>query len=83
MGVRRKATIIGIVAILLSAVGAESSPAYDRVVSSVRSVKQNFGDLRKAESMNSVERFVFSLVLANSKAPATAANAYANRAGRT
>jgi len=83
MGVRRKATIIGIVAILLSAVGAESSPAYDRVVSSVRSVKQNFGDLRKAESMNSVERFVFSLVLANSKAPATAANVYASRTGRT
>ncbi|MEO8369752.1 MAG: hypothetical protein ABI806_11160 [Candidatus Solibacter sp.] len=80
---RRKAIIIGIVTILLSAVGAESSPVYNRVVSSVRSVTQNFGDLQKAESMNSVERFVFSLVLANSKAPATAANIYSGRTGRT
>ena len=83
MGVRRKATIIGILAILLSAAGAESTPAYNRVASSVRSFKQNFGDLKKAESMNSVERFVFSLVLSNSKAPATAANVYASRTGRT
>ena len=83
MGVRRKATIIGIVAILLSVAGAESSPACDWVVSSVRNVTQNFGDLKKAESMNSVERFVFSLVLASSKAPAAAGTVHAIRSGRT
>ena len=58
-------------------------PRIDRVVSSVRSFKQNFGDLKKAESMNSVERFVFSLVLASSKAPATAGGVSAIRSGRT
>jgi hypothetical protein len=79
MGVRRKATIIGILAILLSVAGAESSPVYNRVAASVASFKQNFGDLKKAESMNSVERFVFSLVLSHSKAPATTANIYSGR----
>ena len=80
---RRKATIIGTLALLLLAAGAGTSPAYDRVVSSVRSVQQNFGDLKKAESMNSVERFVFSLVLAHSKTPGTAAYQYTGRTGRT
>jgi hypothetical protein len=67
MGVRRKATIIGILAILLTAATAGHSPAYERVVSSVRSIQQNFGDLRKADSMNPVERFVFSLLLSRAE----------------
>ena len=67
MGVRRKATIIGILAILITAATAGNSPAYVRAVSSVRSFQQNFGDLRKADSMNPVERFVFSLVLSSAK----------------
>ena len=67
MGVRRKATIIGILAILLTAATAGHSPAYVRVVSSVRSIQQNFGDLRKADSMNPIERFVFSLLLSRAE----------------
>jgi hypothetical protein len=74
MGVRRKATIIGILAIMLTAAATETSPAYTRIVSSVRSFQHNFGDLKKAESMNSIERFAFSLVLSRSKTPAVAAN---------
>jgi len=67
MGVRRKATIIGILAILLTAATAGHSPAYVRAVSSVRSFQRNFGDLRKADSMNPVERFVFSLILSSAE----------------
>ena len=67
MGVRRKATIIGILAILITAATAGNSPAYVRAVSSVRSFQRNFGDLRKADSMNPVERFVFSLILSGAK----------------
>jgi hypothetical protein len=67
MGVRRKATIIGILAILITAATAGHSPAYERAVSSLRSVERNYGDLRKADSMNPVERFVFSLVLSSAK----------------
>jgi hypothetical protein len=67
MGVRRKATIIGILAILLTAATAGNSPAYVRAVSSLRSVQRNYGDLRKADSMSPIERFVFSLVLSSAK----------------
>ena len=67
MGVRRRATIIGILAILLTAVIAGNSPAYVRAVSSLRSVQRNYGDLRKADSMSPIERFVFSLVLSSAK----------------
>ena len=83
IGVRRKATIIGTLAILLTAATAGNSPAYERAVSSVRSFQRNFGDLKKADSMSPIERFVFSLVLSNSKTPTAAANSYAPRAGRT
>ncbi|MCX6630061.1 MAG: hypothetical protein NTW28_20785 [Candidatus Solibacter sp.] len=80
---RRKATIIGILAILLTAATTGSSPAYKRAVSSVRSFQRSFGDLQKADSMSPIERFVFSLVLSNSKTPTAAANSYAPRVGRT
>ena len=83
IGVRRKATIIGTLAILIAASTAGYSPVYVRAVSSMRSFQRNFGDLKKAESMNPVERFVFSLVLSNSKTPTAAANSYAPRTGRT
>ena len=68
--VRRKAAIIGSLAILLTAATAAYSPIYGRAVSSVRTFQRNFGDLKKAGSMSPIERFVFSLVLSNSKAPA-------------
>ncbi|MEO8597596.1 MAG: hypothetical protein ABI759_30030 [Candidatus Solibacter sp.] len=80
---RRKTTILGIAVVLLAVAGAGTLPAYHRVVSSVRSFQQNFGDLRQAESMNPVERFVFSLVLSHSKAPAEAASEYSSRISRT
>jgi hypothetical protein len=83
IGVRRNSYIIGILAILLTAATASHSPAYRRAVSSVRSFQRSFGDLKKADSMSPLERFVFSLVLSSSKAPAAAASSYAPRIGRT
>ena len=83
IGVRRKAAIIGTLAILLTAATAGHSPAYERAVSSMRTFQRNFGDLKKADSMSPIERFVFSLVLSNSKTPTGAANSYDPRAGRT
>jgi hypothetical protein len=81
--VRRKAAIIGILAILLTAGATGNSPVYVRAVSSMRNFQRNFGDLKKAGSMNPIERFVFSLVLSNSKTPTEAARSYTPRAGRT
>jgi hypothetical protein len=81
--VRRKGFIIGTLAILLTAATAGNSPVYSKAVSSVHSFRQNFGDLKKADSMNPIERFVFSLVLSNSKAPAAGAPSDAPRDGRT
>jgi hypothetical protein len=49
----------------------------------MRSFHRNFGDLKKADSMNTIERFVFSLILSNSKTPAAAANTYSPGVGRT
>ena len=84
MGVRRKATIIGILAILLAAATTGNSPAvYGKAVSSVRSFQRNFGDLKKADSMSPIERFVFSLVLSNSKVSAAAEGSHVPPAGRT
>jgi hypothetical protein len=83
MGVRRKATIIGILAVLLTAATAGESRVYGRVLTSMRSIQRNFGDLKKADSMSTIERFVFSLVLSNSKPPASAADTYPPSAGRT
>jgi hypothetical protein len=51
-------------------------------VSSLHSFQRIFGDLKQANSMSLIERFVFSLVLSNSKTP-TAASTFVPRAGRT
>jgi hypothetical protein len=82
IGVRRKAAIIGTLALLLTAASAGYSPVYGRAVSSLRSFQRVFGDLKQADSMSPIERFVFSLVLSSSKTP-TAANSFVSRAGRT
>jgi hypothetical protein len=82
MGVRRKATIIVTVAVLLTAASAGYSPVYGRAVSSLRSFQRVFDDLKQADSMNAIERFVFSVVLSHSKTP-TAANSLTSHAGRT
>jgi hypothetical protein len=81
--VRRKATIIGTLALLLTAATAGRSPVYGRAVSSMRTFQRNFGELKKADSMSPIERFVFSLVLSNSKTPTEAANSFPPGAGRT
>jgi len=83
IGVRRKATIIGILAILLTAATARRSPVYERAASSMRTFQRNFGELKKVDSMSPIERFVFSLVLSSSKTPTAAADAYVSPAGRT
>jgi hypothetical protein len=80
--VRRKAAIIGILAVLLTAASAGYTPAYGRAVCSLRSFQRVFGDLKQADSMSTIERVVFSLVLSTSKAP-TAANCLASRGGRS
>jgi hypothetical protein len=81
--VRRKAAIIGILAVLLAAATAGESRVYGRVVTSMRSFHRNFGDLKKADSMNTIERVIFSLILSHSKTPAAAANTYSTGVGRT
>ena len=55
----------------LLATTGRSVPVYDRAVSSANSFRQYFRDLKKADTMGPIERFVFSLALANSKAPKT------------
>lgn len=62
----RKAYIIGLVALGLL-VGA---PKVNRFVSSARTASHYFQDLQKSgNSLNSIERLVFSLILANTKPP--------------
>jgi hypothetical protein len=66
----RKAYIIGILAVGLMATAFRNAPVYGRLVSSAQSFQHYFQDLKGAESsLNPVERFVFSLVLANTKTP--------------
>jgi hypothetical protein len=83
MGVRRKATIIGILAVLLTMATAGESRVYGRLVTSMRSFQRNFGDLKKADSMNAIERFVFSLVLSHQKTPDAPGNTYSPNVGRS
>ena len=72
----RKAAIIGIAAIGLMLTAKETRPAYCtvcRIVSSAQSFHRHFQDLKSAgASLNPIERFLFSLVLANTN-PGSAA----------
>ncbi len=64
-----RAYITGILAACLAATAVHSSPAYDRLVCSARSFQHYFCDLKGAStSLGLVERFVFSLALASTKA---------------
>ena len=66
----RKAYIIGILTVGLMATAFRNAPAYDRLVSSAQSFQHYFQDLKGAgAALNPVERFVFSLVLANTRTP--------------
>jgi hypothetical protein len=65
----RKVHIAGVVALGLMLTAVYSSPAYSRIVSSARNFENCFHDLKGAgNSLSPLERFVFSLVLANSTA---------------
>lgn len=66
----RKAYIIGILTVGLMATAFRNAPAYGRLVSSAQSFQHYFQDLKGADaSLSPVERFVFSLVLANTRTP--------------
>jgi hypothetical protein len=68
----RRAYIIGIMALGLTFSAAHTAPVLARVVSSAQSFRYYFKDLKAAgSSLNPIERFVFSLVLANTAAPET------------
>jgi hypothetical protein len=53
----------------LLAASPRTIPAYGRVASSAARFQQYFRDLKQANTMSPIERFVFSLVLARAKAP--------------
>jgi hypothetical protein len=55
-------------AVTMALTGAATAPACNRLVSSAHNFRQYFRDLGKSD-VNTVERFVFSLMLANSKTP--------------
>jgi len=66
----RKTCIIGVLTVGLMAMALRSAPAYGRLVSSAQSFQHYFQDLKGAgASLNPVERFVFSLILANTRTP--------------
>ena len=63
--------MIGLVALGLTAT-AVHAPGYARIRSSAQNFRQYFHDLKAGSSLNPVERFVFSLMLANTKDQAKA-----------
>jgi hypothetical protein len=64
----RRAYIIGILALGLTAGAVHTPPLVSRFVSSAQSFRYYYRDLKEAgTSMNPMERFVFSLFLANPK----------------
>ena len=67
--VKRRASIAGVLVVGLLAVTGQTAPAYCRVVTSALKFQQSFRDLKQADTMSPIERFVFSLVLAHSKTP--------------
>ncbi len=66
---KRRAYIVGVLVVGLLATTPRALPAYGRVASSAAKFHQYFRDLKQANTMSPLERFVFSLVLANGKAP--------------
>ena len=66
----RRTYLVGIVALGLMAVTVRSTPTYQRLVSSAASFERYLDSLDRAgNSLSPIERFVFSLVLSNSKSP--------------
>ena len=52
-------------AVALATGTMRSVPVGGRIASSVHNFRKNLGELRKVETMNPVERIIFSLALAN------------------
>jgi hypothetical protein len=66
---KRRVLAIGLVAGALAA--GSFTPWYTHLMASSRNFEQSFRDLESSgRSLNPVERFVFSLVLANTQTPA-------------
>lgn len=64
----------------LTASAVHTSPVIGKVVSSAQSFRYYYRDLKQAAtSMSPIERFVFSLVLANPKAPQSQCSASEHR----
>jgi hypothetical protein len=55
-------------AVVMAVTAVETAPAYHRLTSSAQNFRQYFRDLGKS-GVSPMERFVFSLMLANSKTP--------------
>jgi hypothetical protein len=65
---RNRAYIVGIVAAGLMATAAHTAPSYCRWLASAHSFRETFQTLdRTRTALNPVERFLFSLMLANTK----------------
>ena len=66
----RRVYIVAILTVGIMATAFRNAPAYGRLVSSAQNFQHYFQDLKGAgASLSPVERFVFSLVLANTKTP--------------
>jgi hypothetical protein len=63
--------MIGTLAVLLAVNTAQSTGAYCKIVQSAQNFQRYYRDLKQGQnSLNPIERIVFSLVLSNSKSPA-------------
>jgi len=67
--VKRRAYILGTLAAVLSIHAAQNSQAVCRIVHSAHNFQHYYNDLQDGNSLNPVARVLFSLMLANSKAP--------------
>jgi hypothetical protein len=63
--VKQCGLIIALIALALSASAIRSAPMGGRIATSLHKFRKNFGELRKVETMNPLERFMFSLALVN------------------
>ena len=68
--VKRKAYMIGALVVILALHSAQGAGAYCKVVQSAQNFQRYYSDLKQGQnSLNPIERLVFSLVLSTSKVP--------------
>jgi hypothetical protein len=67
----RRNFMIGLVALGLTAT-AVHGPGYNHIRTSAQNFRQYFKDLKASSSLSPIERFVFSLMLANTRTQANA-----------